>query len=300
MTILITGANGFIGTNLHEFLENKKDGVFQPKWINLGRQCKGHTGYPCDLSDIRQVKEVINNIRPETIIHLAGYSTSKPSDDKSKAIRENIIATQNLLEALPEDKKTNFIFASSILVYGTESRKEDELCKPTSVYGMTKIACEDLLNIYAHKLANKIIFRLCAVVGEKHMTHGMLYDFFNKFQQESLYPVELIGCRPGSIKPFLHVEDVCRAIWQCITSTIYGGVYNLCPNDNMSVEDVALRVHYAYGDPGRRLVWNSDKVWKGDINKISFDNSKFTRDFFAVQSSIEAINKVVDNYDWNT
>lgn len=294
MTILITGANGFIGKNLQEFLLTKKDGVFQPKWVGLTRE-------QCDLTNINQVREIISLTKPETIVHLSGYSTSRPAiEDPSKIIRENIIATQNILEALPEDKKTNFIFSSSILVYGEKSRAETEVCNPTSVYGMTKIACEDLLNAYSHKLANSISFRLCAVIGEKYMTHGMLYDFFKKFQSEALYPVELIGSRPGAIKPFLHVEDVCKAIWQCLTSTTYGGIYNLCPNDNISVEDVALRVHYAYGDPGRRLKWNASQVWRGDVKHISFSNEKFTRDFFPIQSSIEAVNKVVDNYEWNS
>lgn len=294
MTILITGANGFIGRNLHDFLNTKKDSVFRPVWTNVGRTINQYVDYQCDLTDLASVRKMIETVKPETIIHLAGYSTSKPStDDPSKIVRENIVSTQNLLEALPEDKKTDFIFTSSILVYGTKSRRENEICEPTSVYGMTKLACEHLLSAYSHKVGNSIIFRLCAAIG-KHMTHGMLYDFLGKRGQW----FDVIGSRPGAIKPFIHVEDICQAIWQCLTKNEYNGVYNLCPSDNISVEDVALRVIHSSGYHGRVIRWNPDQVWKGDVQRIVFDNTKFVKEFFPIQSSCEAINKVLEEHEW--
>jgi nucleoside-diphosphate-sugar epimerase len=299
VTILITGANGFIGRNLHEFLKTKENGVYHPEWINVGRTNNEHIDYQCDLTDFTQVKKMLAEIKPKRIIHLSGYSTSRPSpDDPSKIVRENIIATQNLLEAII-DPFTDFIFASSILVYGEKSRKEDEICEPTSIYGMTKLACEHLIRS-SPKVHNHVSLRLCATIGEKHMTHGMLYDFFTKAKVEGP-DFDVIGHRPGAIKPFIHVDEVCKAIWAVLTRDRFSGVYNLCPNDNISVEDVALRVLHKYDPWIKHIKWNPNQVWVGDNKYISFDNTKFSQEFFqTIPSSVDAVNKVIDNYEWST
>jgi UDP-glucose 4-epimerase len=302
VTILITGANGFIGRNLHDFIQQKeKNSICPPKWVNVGRTVNEHIHYQCDLTNFEQVKEMMKAVDPTTIIHLSGYSTSRPSsDDPSKIVRENIIATQNLLEAVDSESKPQFIFASSILTYGENSRSEHEICEPTSVYGMTKLAAEHLIKAYNHKLSHSIFFRLCATIGEKYMTHGMMYDFLkrNHTQANVGFPFDVIGQRPGAIKPFIHVDDVCSAIWTQLYKC-HKGIYNLCPNDNISVEDVALRVLHRVGDSGRTIKWNVNQVWRGDIQRIVFNNDKFTKDFFPIQSSIDAVNKVIDNYEWS-
>ncbi len=300
MAILITGANGFIGKNLHQFLEKKsQNSICPPQWVNVGRRGNEHIHYQCDLTNFEQVKEMMKAVSVDTIVHLSGYSTSKPSaEDPTRIVRENIIATQNILEAIDKDTKPHFIFASSVFVYGPNSRNETEVCEPSSVYGMTKLAAEHLINSYKHKLDSVAHFRLCATIGEKHMTHGMMYDFFAKAKTGKMFPFDVIGTRPGAIKPFVHVDDVCQAIWTQMFKNL-NGAYNLCPTDNISVEDVALRVLHAEGTNNRKIKWNPNQVWTGDIKNLVFDNKKFTDAFFPIQSSIDAVNKVVDNYEWN-
>lgn len=138
-TVLITGADGFTGYHLTAALSKKGFNIF-----GVGREQKSNPIItPCDLTNKKEIWEIVERVRPDFIVHLAAVSFVGESDIES-FYRVNLFGTMNLLEALshqnPPPKK--IIIASSANVYGSpRSRLIDEsLCLIKSGVTSTEIS----------------------------------------------------------------------------------------------------------------------------------------------------------------
>lgn len=298
MKILLTGAGGFIGYNVYRYLLNLGYDVevcirkyYDEKFFPTEK-----VWYGCDLTKSDTVKSILDKVNPSCIIHLAGIATTKQDDSNPYGIVDNNVkSTFNLLQHCKDDCR--FIFASTVLVYGGQKdATESTTISPTGVYGATKIACEGLISAYATiKNIRATSMRLCATVGPK-MTHGLVYDIVKKLRSNSPN-LELFGDSPGSIKPFIHVDDVCRAIQFFLKNDFYGS-YNICPNDNISVKNIATEIMRVL-EINKPIVWQGKKsLWKGDNNLIQCSPNKVWQAGFRPEytNSISAIAKVVRNF----
>jgi nucleoside-diphosphate-sugar epimerase len=155
--ILITGANGFLGYELFKFLakKNKVIGTSKKKskyFIKLN--------YPRDVIN----KKCLNNV--ETVIHLASLDRDqvKKNIDLSKKI--NVQFTEDLIDKCIEKKVKNFIYFSSIGVYGNNLKNkinEDKKPKPTDTYSKLKYETEK--KILNKKNIRVVILRVSNIVG---------------------------------------------------------------------------------------------------------------------------------------
>ncbi len=176
MRIVVTGAAGFIGSHLAERLV-----------------ASGHfvTGIDCFTdyysSDIKKrnislllkqnkfsflEKNIldIKSIDADYVFHLAAQPGVHASwENFSAYVNNNILATQHMLELVKNSKVKKFIFASSSSVYGdAESMKEDTQLEPISPYGVTKVACEHMCNVYASAYETPaVILRYFTVYGPR-------------------------------------------------------------------------------------------------------------------------------------
>jgi UDP-glucose 4-epimerase len=169
---------------------------------------------------------------------------------------------------------------------------------PTSVYAATKLAGENLVNIYTQQgKVSGISLRLCAVTG-KYSTHGIVHDFVKKLDSDSEF-LEVLGSEPGSCKPFLYADDVCEAIAKTIQINPIGRdiVVNICNEGGATVKQVAEAVMQA-----KKIVkpikWLGDAAnWKGDNKLIKCDSTyaKEILDWEPKCNSYQAIFKAVED-----
>src|SRR4030066_1473098 len=166
MKILVTGAAGFIGSNLAEYLLNNEHEVigvdnfnnfYNPKIkeYNIKDFAKNEKFLleRTDLTDTVALEKVFvaqKNI--DAVVHLAALpGVTKSFDTPALYVRHNIEATINLLEMCKKYGPKNFIFASSSSVYGdgitpfVETMSTDF---PLAPYPATKKSCEVLLYSY--------------------------------------------------------------------------------------------------------------------------------------------------------
>jgi len=265
--ILITGATGFLGRHLLDYLYSDK------VHLNTNSQIKT---LKSRLNDINGIKAEIDEFQPNVVVHLAAIPIIKPnSEHPDEIIQTNINGTFNLINLVPDGCR--FVFLSTITVYGDKPAYlgqiyENTTLEPTSIYSVTKIACENLINVYSQQgKIDGYSLRLCATVG-KYSTHGIVHDFVHKLRSENQY-LEVLGDFPGSKKPFLYQSDACNAIIKTINCL--GGKhkeFNICNWDNLTVYEIAkavmegLNIH-------KEIKWlGSAANWKGDNKLINCSN----------------------------
>ena len=159
---LVTGAAGFIGSNLSARLAisgNDVVGVdnfspyYSPKLKEL-RVSEFLTPYGIDvkrvdLSDISEVEKIVRDFKPDVIIHLAAQPGVRTPLGKSyQYIQNNLVAFANVLQTAIEESVPEILYASSSSVYGNSIQttyKEDYLSiRPISIYWATKLSNEIL------------------------------------------------------------------------------------------------------------------------------------------------------------
>nr|WP_294572370.1 NAD-dependent epimerase/dehydratase family protein [uncultured Romboutsia sp.] len=149
MKVLITGVNGFIGSNINNRLKDKHEilGVSQSKTSNVCDQY-----IQCDLTDKEALEEVIkkhNDI--DVIVHCAALAHNKGNDlSRERFMKVNYGVTQDLVDL--SNKYLNlkkFIFLSTISVYGERMDKsvyiETDECFPKSPYAVAKKKSEEYI-----------------------------------------------------------------------------------------------------------------------------------------------------------
>lgn len=152
MSCLITGAGGFAGSHLAEYLVRQGEEVFvfvhpQDELRNLGGLIPDVRIERGDLLDANRVSHVLKVIKPQRIYHLAAWSSLAESFRDPKAAYEiNFTGTFNLLSAWRKlEIDSRFLYVNSSAVYGWVSANELPLCedaplRPVSPYAGSKAA----------------------------------------------------------------------------------------------------------------------------------------------------------------
>ena len=291
MATLITGGSGFIGRNLIAELHKNRQ-VFG-SIINVSRRPFSSPfitkSYPCDVGfpddyepQFECLKYVMKTHKPEYIFHLAGKATVKmEGNEPFDILNDNILSTQKICQWAP--KGARVVLASTVIVYGDwmfeqESPRpytEEDRTEPTSIYGMTKRASEGILNYYTSTgHINGVSARICATVG-RGLTHGVVYDFIEKITNNPV--LNALGSRPGSTKPYCHVNDLTKALLILGMNKRVNGEYNVVPNDSISIEEVAEAVMRGL-DVNKKIAWMGEEAnWKGDNRLVYVSNEKLKR-----------------------
>lgn len=181
--LLLTGSSGLIGRELLiTLLKNgmaPKD-IVCPHFSNFPITPKEREKWPinlfyCDLKQERDI-QLLFSAFPEIdkIIHLAALA-SPSSNDFETFYDLNLKGTHYLLENC--NQGTDFLFASSVTYYGDNGCfYEADRPNPKSLYAITKVACEQLINLYfwRGKIRPRIL-RFCGNVGPE-LTHGRIKE----------------------------------------------------------------------------------------------------------------------------
>jgi UDP-glucose 4-epimerase len=149
---------------------------------------------------------------------------------------------------------------------------------PISTYGATKLGCEALAASYTQLLPLQVaIFRFANVVGSR-ASHGAIYDFIKKLQQN---PKELEVLGDGTqTKSYLHIDDCVNAFSLTVQDEFWQSpveAYNIGSVDQTNVRTIASIVSEAMGlsnVPIRTRPGRDGRAWPGDVKTMRLDISK--------------------------
>ncbi|MBJ3784070.1 NAD-dependent epimerase/dehydratase family protein [Devosia sediminis] len=168
MTVLVTGAAGFIGFHLSralleaghdvvglDALTHYYDPALKQTRLDILRRYPNFAFSVADLAEAGQAEAVVGAAGADVVFHMAAQPGVRYSIENPQSyIQSNIVGTANLLEALRRHPPRHLIFASSSSVYGGNANmpyaETDRADSPLSLYAATKKAGEALVHSYAH------------------------------------------------------------------------------------------------------------------------------------------------------
>lgn len=227
-TVLVTGAAGFIGYYLSEYL--LKEGMQVIGYDNLNdyydtklkdarldilNKYEGFTFIKDDLADKNRVMSVFEKYRPEIVVNLAAQAGVRYSIINPDAyIESNMIGFFNILEACRAFPVKHLVYASSSSVYGTNKKVpysvEDKVDKPVSLYAATKKSNELMAHAYSklYKIPATGL-RFFTVYGPMGRPDMAYFGFTNKMVKGE--KIQLFNF--GDMKrDFTYVDDIVTGI----------------------------------------------------------------------------------------
>jgi UDP-glucose 4-epimerase len=305
LTTFVTGAAGFIGSNLVDRLlcdgevvvgyDNLSTGM--PEFIASASQQRNFTFVRGDLLDTRGLTEAMRGAR--RIVHLAANADVRFGlEHPRKDLEQNTIATFNVLEAMRANNVREIAFSSTGSIYGEATVVPTPENAPfpvqTSLYGASKLACEGMIAAYAEGYGIKArIFRFVSILGQRY-GHGHVFDFMKQLLKDA-NRLHILG--DGSQrKSYLHVDDCIEAMLLALdTSDDRIAIFNLGTDEVCQVLDSVdwilrrLKLSPQLSFSGGR------QGWIGDNPLIYLDTSRIRGLGWQPKKSIrEAVELTVD------
>ena len=256
--ILITGANGFVGTWLQTELKSRQSN-HSIDFFPVGY--KAATGKSIDIRDYDQLVDLVDGYQPTAIVHLAAVAAPAEARNSPRLAWDiNATGTMNMayaaMEAAPNAR---FVFISSSETYGTsfndfegEPIGENVVLKPMNAYGASKAAAEALVGQLAHEGLNTVRFRPFNHTGPGQTEEYVVAAFAKQLAEIS------VGLRPPVIKvgnlsakrDFLDVRDVVRAYADVALfdfPSTRGQVFNLASGKAQQIQDILDKLIHISG-----------------------------------------------------
>lgn len=269
MSILVTGAAGFIGSHVTEELlrQGEKvvgidnfDDFYDPgiKRSNLipSLENPGFELVEGDILDDKILTKVFEENEIETIVHLAARAGVRPSIEQPMVyIRNNVEATTFLLEAMRRHRVDKMVFGSSSSVYGENDKvpfsEDDRVDAQISPYAATKKACETILYAYSRLFDIKsTLLRFFTVYGPRQRPEMAIHKFTRMIDRGEEIPMFGDG---ASQRDYTYIDDIIQGV---IASIEKAGekpyrIYNLGESDTIELGDLINAISEAVGKPAK-------------------------------------------------
>jgi UDP-glucose 4-epimerase len=258
MRIIVTGANGFVGTTLvrqlmhqHEVLA--LDSLRYGPWRFSQAELSSIETSTIDIRDSAACSAVVGDFDPHAVVHLAAIHFIPECEmDPALAVSTNVLGTVNLARACPTGAR--FVLASSGAVYspksGAHSEDSDDTT-PSDVYGYTKLHAEQMVSYFARKREfEAVIIRLFNVIGPGETNPHLIPDVIHQVQQ-GVDPIRLGNTHPK--RDYVFVDDVASGFRAAASSPLPAGervvTANLGSGESHSVDDVLATLAVVRGAP---------------------------------------------------
>ena len=273
--ILITGSEGFIGKHLVNKLQNKENIIFASYYKKKNLKKHNNIKYvKCDFRYTNQINNLIKNVSPDVIFHLAAKSHPTYSfKDPLNTIETNIMGTVKLFESCKNLKiNPKIVVACSSAQFGAKKRNELPISEksdssPEHIYGFSKLVqgllSEQYYKMFKLKICKAIIFN----TSGPGKNFDVFQDICNQYlKQKKKDNIIIEAGNLNNLRDFSHVDDVANALIK-----------------------IARK-----GVPGESYVISSSKLEK--ISKIISILKKLTKKNFILKKNIKLFRKFDEKF----
>jgi len=282
--VLITGIDSFTGKHLSLYLTQFGYDVYGTSLFKNGVQ-----KYKCNITKKEEIKDVLQKVRPDFLVHLSGISFAAHGNNED-FYKVNTIGTLNILDTFVELglEPLKIILASSATVYGNQGLEilDESLCPmPANHYGASKYAMECLVRNYFDRL-NITITRPFNYTGIGQEEHFLIPKIVKHFK-EGKRVIELGNLNVS--REFNDVEYVCEVYKRLLECNVKSEMVNICSNNGIKLLDIIdtmnnlagykieVKVNPAFvrKDEIQSLTGSTDKLYKmiGEVKQKSLENT---------------------------
>ena len=277
MKALVTGIEGFVGPHLASFLSSQD---YEVAGTYYAFEPAGKSLYHMDILDKTEVANVINEVKPDHIFHLAGFSSVAMSftmPDECKSI--NVTGTRNLLDAIKlADIKCKILVVSSADVYGkpiTLPIDEKHPLQPMSPYAESRAAQEsECLNWPLNSKMQIVVSRSFNHSGPGQTEGFVLSSFAKQIAQiERGIQDNLKVGNLDAIRDFSDVRDVVRAYYLLMQKGKNKEIFNVCSGIGHSIKEL-LEMMVLNSSAQIDVEIDASRLRPSDIPVLIGDNKK--------------------------
>jgi nucleoside-diphosphate-sugar epimerase len=265
LKIIITGASGFVGSNLTAYLKKQQD--VKPM-------------------SVRYIPHQQIDLETDTIIHLAGKAHDlKKVSNPTDYYEANFELTKQLFDAFMRSKASVFIFMSTVKAAADEVNgvlTEDACANPKTHYGIAKHQAEQYLLSQELPMDKRVyILRPCMIHGPGNKGNlNLLYQLVSKGLPWPL----------GNFKnerSFLSIENLCFVIKELLDNeTIPSGVYQIADDQPLSTNELIQLLGTSLDK--KSSIWNISSSWINGVAKLG--------DYLYLPLNSERLQKLTENY----
>lgn len=312
MKVLVTGADGFIGSHLCDMLLQNNHEI-----IAVSRNFNKITNTTYDLTKIHlhqidvtnfsELSKTIKENKPEIIIHLAGETSHKKSfENPMYDVDVNLKSTLCILETIRSSElKCKFILGSTFIVVGKPDAlpiNETISCNPTTVYGTTRLASEHLCKIYHNVYDLDVMsFRITNAFGPREQYLTPTKNALNYLIYQAYCRNDVTIYNHGQFfRDVIFVTDVISALQAIMKRGKSGNLYWISSYQKTWFYEIAqwleelTNCKIKYVDP-------PSYTSKVDVGNFLVDNSKLKSLDWDLKTSVkEGIRTTLDYFKQNS
>ncbi len=250
MKVLITGGSGFLGTSVGAGLAEAGHAVVSADLRPAA--VPGATSVTLDVTDADAVRAVLEEHRPEAVVHLAAVVTPGKGSHRETERRVDVDGTRNVLAGCVAAGVRRLVVSSSGAAYGYHPDNPGWIIEDQPVRGSVEFAYSDHKAQVEHLLAaarvdhpqlEQVVLRIGTILGER--VDNQITALFLKQR--------LLGIR-GSESPFVFIwdTDVAAIVQRAVTGEVTG-TFNVAGDGALTITEIADRL-------GKRVLWLPDPL----------------------------------------
>jgi nucleoside-diphosphate-sugar epimerase len=245
MRVLITGAGGFCGRHLIDYLKTQNVEIH-----TLGGRATSTNHHFANPDNLSAIATAVTEAKPDYVIHLAGITKNIQAFNLYYIV--NTVYAANLLLALEMRGWGNcpVLLTGTSAEYGIVASKdlpitEDTPPRPYNHYGISKLA-QTLMGVALSKTGRPlIIVRPFNIIGPGMPKHLVIYSFARQIADilKGNHPPVIEAGNLASSRDFIAIADVVEIYWRLIqTPAAYGEVINVCSGKGVVIGDILDRL----------------------------------------------------------
>jgi len=259
MRCIVTGASGFIGRELVTALRAEGHEVAA---LDIAPAGASGEAMRCDVTQWHEALAAFIRYRPDTVFHLGAMISTPAEANPQLAFDVNVGGTFNLLELSRQFEVGTFVYASTVAVYGravTSPVGDDAPQFPVTMYGATKVSCEQFGTYYHRKFGlNFRAIRLPTITGPTRKPIGAGAFATQLLLQPALGQPYTVPIDPNTRVALMYIKDAVNSLVQIAKAketALTRRVYNV---SGLSVTPAKLVAALKKVVPGARIDYKPD------------------------------------------